>query len=95
MVIRKKRHSWVKLRIHVYMCRSCGCGYENKQTAGGEWYREYYRPDGRNEVSTYVPSCERGIRTDAALRKYADACQARNVPQAPAVVPVPSGGRTP
>lgn len=69
----KKRHSWVKLRLHVYMCRHCGCGYVNAQTVAGDWYRTYHRADGVSEVSTYVPPCEPGPRTARALQKYANA----------------------
>jgi hypothetical protein len=69
----KPRHKWVKLRLHVYLCRKCGTGYVNAQTAGGVWYRTYHRADGISEVSTCVPECAPGPRGARALQKYADA----------------------
>lgn len=65
-----ERHRWLKLRLHVYICRKCGTGRVNAQVAGG-WRTTYHRPDGTSEVLSHVPPCERGPKTDAALAKYA------------------------
>jgi hypothetical protein len=69
----RKRHSWVKLRLHVYICALCGCGYRNHQQPNGRWVRTYYLPSGQDIALTKTPACERGPRGEAALRKYADA----------------------
>ena len=68
-----RRHSWVKLRLHVYMCRTCGTGYLNHQHPNGSWVRTYYLPTGQTIALVHVPPCEPGARTAAVLRKYADA----------------------
>lgn len=68
-----KRHRWVKLRIHVYVCRDCGTGKVNAQTLSGQWYATFHTPDGESSVRTYVPACLPGPRTARVLAKYADA----------------------
>lgn len=70
---RASRHSWVKLRLHVYLCRRCGTAYENRQLTTGDWRRMYFLSPGENKYLDRVPICATGKRTDAALRKYADA----------------------
>lgn len=70
---KQKRHSWVKLRLHVYICRECGTGYVNHQQPNGRWVRTYHLASGRSIALDHVPTCEKGPRTEAALRKYADA----------------------
>lgn len=67
------RHRWVKLRLHVYMCRSCGTAYENRHQTMGNWERVYFLPTGETRRLRQVPACEPGPRTPAALKKYADA----------------------
>lgn len=67
-----KRHKWVKVRIHVYVCRDCGTGRVNAQDARG-WFTTFHRPDGRAIVDTHVPACEPGPRTPRVLAKYASA----------------------
>ena len=64
------RHSWAKLRIHVYICRKCGMGKVNSMGDGG-WVATYHGPDGKSEPAQYVPSCERGPLTEKYLAKYA------------------------
>ena len=68
-----RRHSWVKLRLHVYACRHCGTGYENRHLTTGQWERIYYLPTGETVRLARVPLCEPGPRTAAVWRKYADA----------------------
>lgn len=69
------RHSWVKVRIHVYICRWCGTGRVNAQTRSGDWFTTFHRPDGSSIVDSYVPPCEAGPRTAAALAKYRSAIE--------------------
>ena len=69
------RHKWVKLRLHVYICRTCGTGKVNTPHAGG-WRAHWHTPDGRELVGTLTPDCALGPKTDAYLAKYADAIAA-------------------
>lgn len=69
----RKRHRWVKLRLHVYICRDCGTGYENLCVAPGQWERVWYLANGSNQLAGLTPECSPGARGAAALRKYADA----------------------
>lgn len=57
----------------MYICRACGTGYRNHQNQSGRWVRTYYLSSGANVALTRTPPCEKGPRTEAALRKYADA----------------------
>lgn len=66
------RHRWTKLRLHVYICRSCGTGKVNKEHSG-VWTTMYHLPDGSSVVSEHVPRCVIGPRTERALAKYASA----------------------
>ena len=68
-----KRHRWVKLRRHVYMCRHCGTAYENKPAARGQWYRVWYAADGVDRLGGLTPPCAPGVRGARALLKHADA----------------------
>jgi hypothetical protein len=63
-------HAWVKLRIHVYICRKCGCGRVNWQNKNGEWVTTFHTSSGHSISSTRRPPCEVGSRTAPALRKY-------------------------
>lgn len=65
------RHRWVKLRLHVYICRKCGCGKVNAQGPGGDWFATYHRPDGTSVVTSRVPPCATGPRSSAYLAKHA------------------------
>lgn len=64
------RHKWLKLRVHVYICRTCGTGKVNQQV-GNDWETTYHMPDGTSEVRRYVPPCEVGPKTERYLAKYA------------------------
>ncbi len=68
-----RRHRWVKVRPHVYICQQCGCGKVNAQTPGGEWVTTFHRPDGTSAVSRHVPPCETGARTRAYLDHHTSA----------------------
>ena len=68
-----KRHKWVKVRLHVYICRQCGMGSVNAQDPNGAWFTTYHRPDGTSEVARHVPSCEIGPLTNAYLKRYESA----------------------
>lgn len=79
-----KRHKWVKVRLHVYICRQCGCGSVNAQDGHADWFTTYHKPDGTSEVARHVPACEPGAFTAAYIKRYesAIACAVSN--QAPA-----------
>lgn len=64
-------HRWVKLRLHVYICRKCGTGKVNAHR-GGEWITTYHRPTGESVESRHVPPCEVGPRTRRYLATYSD-----------------------
>lgn len=64
------RHSWVKLRIHVYICRKCGAGRVNEQRPDGTWRTWWHRPTGESLVAQRTPPCERGQMTETFLKKY-------------------------
>ncbi len=69
-----KRHKWVKVRLHVYICRQCGMGSVNDQDSRGGWFTTYHRPDGtRGTIERHVPPCEVGPFTAAYLKKYESA----------------------
>lgn len=66
----RSRHRWVKVRIHVYVCRRCGAGKVNAQDAGG-WFATFHMPTGRSARSAHVPACQVGPLTEKYLAKYA------------------------
>jgi hypothetical protein len=66
-----RRHRWCKVRLHVYICRTCGTGKVNAQDAGGAWFATYHRPDGTSVRSAHVPRCEVGPMTAKYLAKHA------------------------
>jgi hypothetical protein len=68
-------HRWVKLRLHVYICRTCGTGKVHAQRRGA-WITTYHRPTGQSVESQHVPPCELGERTAVYLATYADAIAA-------------------
>lgn len=67
--MKRPRHSWVKLRLHTYICRRCGCGKVNAQKAGA-WQTTFHLPTGASVVSASVPACKPGQYTPAFLLKY-------------------------
>jgi hypothetical protein len=69
----RKRHRWVKLRLHVYVCRVCGCGRVNAEDRFGGWFTTFHLPDGTSRVDVHVPGCEVGERTAAVLKKHESA----------------------
>lgn len=64
------RHSWVKLRIHVYICRKCGLGKVNAQRTSGEWFVTWHEPSGMSHTVKATPPCQRGSLTSQYLKKY-------------------------
>lgn len=67
---KRRRHRWVKLRLHVYVCRVCGCGRVNGEDRFGGWFTTFHLPDGTSRIDIHVPPCEEGARTSAVLMKY-------------------------
>lgn len=70
-------HRWVKLRLHVYICRVCGCGRVNSVDFSGQWITTWYLPNGDSVIASRRPACQVGARTQAALTKYASEIAAR------------------
>lgn len=66
---RPARHRWVKLRVHAYICRRCGCGRTNALESG-KWIATFHTPDGVSAPREVTPSCEPGPRTAAYLAKH-------------------------
>lgn len=66
----RRRHRWIRLRVHAYICERCGCGKVNTHTGGGGWVQVYHTSDGRASAARQVPECVKGLRTSAALKKY-------------------------
>lgn len=66
-----KRHRWVKLETHLYVCRDCATGRENKETQPGWWETTYSLPDGTSKVSKTVPACQVGQLTTMLLELFA------------------------
>lgn len=64
------RHKWVKLRIHVYICRVCGTGKVNAEEHGS-WFTTYHKPTGESVVSRHTPPCDVGPKTTKYLERYA------------------------
>lgn len=65
------RHKWIKLRLHVYICRQCGTGKVNAENGPGNWEATYHQPDGTSAVYAHVPPCAAGRLTERYLAKYA------------------------
>ncbi len=63
------RHSWVHLKVHVYICQKCGCGKVN-EGEGRSWRTKYHRPYGTSEYLQHTPPCEVGPLTEKYLAKY-------------------------
>jgi len=72
------RHRWVKLRIHVYICRTCGCGRVNDQDMSGRWFVTWHLPNGKAIATAKTPECATGEKTQAYLAKYAKEIEAWN-----------------
>jgi hypothetical protein len=78
-----ERHRWVKLRLHVYICRKCGTGKVNSQRAG-EWITTFHCPEGTSITSAHVPPCAVGPFTKKYLAAYSDAIDVATAePEAP------------
>lgn len=69
------RHSWVKVRLHCYICRTCGTCYENRQDRIGGWFRTWHAPDGSRFQRALTPPCERGPLTEKRLAHYRTAIE--------------------
>lgn len=64
------RHRWVKLRIHVYICRKCGLGKVNAQRTNGQWFVTWHQPTGVSHDVPATPPCQVGPLTATFLKKY-------------------------
>ena len=76
------RHRWVKLRVHVYICRVCGMGKENDPR---KFTTTFHCPDGNSVRGSHPGPCVAGPRTEAALAKYATEIAAHDNPDLPHV----------
>jgi hypothetical protein len=68
----------VKLELHVYQCRKCGCGRKNvpPATRRGRWGKVFFRPIAGSlplrsfgKMDPPTPECERGDLTDHWLQE--------------------------
>ena len=77
--MKRKRHRWAKVKLHVYICRDCGTGEVHVQRGPYDWYTVFHLPSGVSITSNRVPPCERGPRTDRYLAAHQSAltCAAR------------------
>lgn len=67
----RRRHAWVKLRLHVYICATCGTGKVN-ENRHGQWVTTFHLPTGRSLDSRHVPACVVGPKTERYLAAHAD-----------------------
>jgi hypothetical protein len=65
----RKRHRWVKVRIHVYCCRECGLVRENTEPTPGRWSVLWYLPSGGQTYDMQTPPCEPGPMTVRRLER--------------------------
>lgn len=70
-VIKQKRHKWIKLRIHHYVCYVCGMHKENVEE-GSAWWRTHYTfpTTGHTRVEDKVPPCVIGKHTAKMLLEH-------------------------
>lgn len=61
------RHSWVKLKVHWYLCRKCGTGKRNAQDLDGGWFTTFHKANGEAVISAHVTACERGKLSDERI----------------------------
>jgi hypothetical protein len=78
-----KRHKWIKLKVHVYLCRVCGLVKEHREDEG--WRTKYHLPDGTAHYFDSTPPCVNGEKTDERLKKYEIEIRVHNDPKTPHV----------
>ena len=71
MADKQRRHSWVRIREHNYMCKRCGMGKINIQTGEKSWEQNYLFPDGTEGRRERVPPCEDGEFTASRTEQLA------------------------
>jgi hypothetical protein len=64
-----KRHAWVKLELHKYICVRCGCMKRNVPW-GVRWRPVFTLEDGFvvDQQPARTPPCEPGPRSDERIR---------------------------
>lgn len=67
------RHSWTKVRIHCYVCRTCGLCKQNAQRPNGDWFVTWHLPTGESHEVPATPACRVGPLTAKRLAYYASA----------------------
>lgn len=75
-----KRHKWIKLRIHVYLCRTCGT---KKETDPESFFTRYTTPDGHTRREKFTPPCVFGPKTEEYLAAHADEIAVHDDPTKP------------
>jgi hypothetical protein len=70
---KRARHRWIKVKLHVYICRQCGAGSVNSFEGKRGWITTVHYPDGTSEVSNKLRPCARGPKSDVYLAKYESA----------------------
>lgn len=68
-----KRHSWVKVKLHCYVCRQCGLCRVNAQRKKGDWFVTWHLPTGESHDVPATPVCQVGQLTGKRLQHYASA----------------------
>lgn len=66
-----KRHKWLKLKLHNYVCLQCGALKENYYR-DGLWIARYEMPDGSYREPSRTPPCQQGPRTNDLLAQAND-----------------------
>lgn len=62
-----RHHSWVKVKVHNYVCRKCGARKVNVEKNPGHWVAEWHTPDGKVRELPLAPPCVEGFETAARL----------------------------
>lgn len=74
------RHRWVRVKVHVYICETCGCGKVNAEPQPSNWETRYFAPNGKSQTR-WTPPCEVGPLTAAYLKKYESAIAVGGLPK--------------
>lgn len=65
------RHSWLKVKLHIYICRKCGSKKVNVEKSPNNWVAEWHTPDGDVIELRHAPPCAAGPLTAERLQLLA------------------------
>lgn len=68
-----KRHSWVRVKVHCYVCRTCGTCKVNAQRDNGDWFVTWHLPTGESHDVPATPPCQVAALTPKRLKHYESA----------------------